>query len=173
MLPRPIARKCRVLLWSVSSHICHCGTVGQLARLMALTLSGWKPIHHAGKKNRWGGKGKGKREGGLGENNGDAVLYGFKGLFITVVPLSGFLSLYPRRESNPCQIHSWGMDVEKWIFMKLHRQTAGNRHSATAYTNSGWGRGSIFPYTGNRSSYHVIMHEHEWTLSHITHPGMK
>lgn len=108
MHPRPIARKCRFLLWSVSPHICRCGSIGQLRRLMALTLSGWKPIHHTEKMVRDGKEGgEEERQEVVKKNNGGAVLHSFKRLFITVVPLSGSLPVYPWGESNPCQTHSW------------------------------------------------------------------
>ena len=108
MHPRPIARKRRFPLWSVSPHICRCGSIGQLLRLMVLTLSGWKPIHHTGEMVREGKEGRGRGEsGGGGKHNGGAVLHSFKRLFITMVPLSDSLPVYPWGESNPCQTHLW------------------------------------------------------------------
>lgn len=64
---------------------------------------------HRKKKNGEGGKrGRGRGETGGGEkNNGAAVLHSFKRLFITMVPLSGSLPVYPWGESNPCQTHLW------------------------------------------------------------------
>lgn len=131
MHPRPIARKCRVFLWSVSPHICRCGGIGQLPRLMALTLSGWKPIHHTGKKKKMVRE---EREGGLrgeaggGEkNNGSSVLHSLKRLFITMVPLSGSLPVYPWGESNPCQTHLWAWTWRNGPSWSHTDGTAGDR----------------------------------------------
>lgn len=89
-------------LWSVSPHICRWGSIGQLLQLMALTLSGWKPIHHTGKVV--GKKQRGER-GEERKDNGGTVLHGVKRLFITEVPLSGSLPVYPWGQSSPCQTH--------------------------------------------------------------------
>ena len=62
-------------------------------------------------KKKWWGReeraGWGERQEVLKKNNGSSVLHSLKRLFITTVPLSGSLPVYPWGESNPCQTHLW------------------------------------------------------------------
>lgn len=130
MHPRPIARKCGFLLWSVSPHICSCGSIGQLLWLMALMLGGWKPIHHVEKRigegrtrREWKGK---SRRRWKKKNNSTTVPHIFKRLFITVVYcqtpclcISGGFKLMPNSFMS--------LDMEKWPLMKSYRQTVGNQ----------------------------------------------
>lgn len=75
-----------------------------------------------------------EREGGLrgeaggGEkNNGSSVLHSLKRLFITMVPLSGSLPVYPWGESNPCQTHLWAWTWRNGPSWSHTDGTAGDR----------------------------------------------
>lgn len=119
------AWKCLRRLRAVSPHIRRRGSIARLLQIMALTFSGWKPIH------RPATNGDG-REGVSQEAARKAVT----ALYFIV--LKSYSSRWCHCQDPCLYIHGGikpmpnsfrGVDTEKWPIMKTHRQTAdGCRH---------------------------------------------
>ena len=103
----PLPGNVGFLLWSVSPHICRCGSIGQLLQLMALMLSGWKPIHHTETMVReW-------KEGGEGASQ-EVVKKTMAALYFIV--LKGYSSQWSHCQAPCLYIHGGNQTHAKLIY---------------------------------------------------------